>query len=52
QDLGAPVTLHGLLGKCLEENDRRMARYDARLLRPRLVPAIARVLYRVLPKSL
>ena len=52
QDIGAPVTLHGLLAKCLEENERRMARYDARLLRPRLVPALARGLYRVLPKRL
>ena len=52
QDIAAPVTLHGLLAQCLAENDRRMARYDARLLRPRLVPDIARVLYRILPASL
>ncbi len=52
QDIGAPVTLHGLLARCLAENDRRMARYDARLLRPRLVPGIARALIRILPKSL
>ena len=52
QNIAAPVTLHGLLEKCLAENDRRMARYDARLLRPRLVPGIARVLFRILPKSI
>ena len=52
QDIGAPVTLHGLLGICLRENERRMGHYDARLVRPRLVPAIARVLYRLLPASL
>ena len=52
QDIGAPVTLHGLLGICLRENERRMGHYDARLARPRLVPAIARVLYRLLPASL
>jgi hypothetical protein len=52
QDIGSPVTLHGLLTMCLAENDRRMARYDARLLRPRLVPGIARVLVRILPKRL
>ena len=52
QDLGAGVTLHRLLHTCLEESDRRMSRYDARLLRPRLVPGIARVLYRLLPASI
>ena len=52
QDIGARVTLHGLLRMCLAENERRMARYDARLLRPRLVPGIARVLARIVPKSL
>ncbi len=52
QDIAAPVTLHRLLAQCLAENDRRMAHYDARLLRPRLVPDIARVLYRILPQSL
>ncbi len=52
QDLGPPVTLHRLLETCLAENDRRMARYDARLLRPQLVPGIARVLHRLLPKRL
>ncbi len=52
QDLGAGVTLHRLLQTCLAENDRRMSRYDVRLLRPRLVPGIARVLYRLLPASI
>lgn len=52
QDMGAQVTLRALLGKCLTENDRRMARYDVRLSRPRLVPVIARALHRVLPKRL
>jgi hypothetical protein len=49
QDLGEDMTLHRLLGTCLAENERRMGIYDARLLRPRLVPAIARFMYRVLP---
>ncbi|MHB1870633.1 MAG: hypothetical protein ACYCT1_07255 [Steroidobacteraceae bacterium] len=52
QDIAAPVTLRGLLAKCFAENDRRMLRHDARLLRPRRVPDTARVLYRILPKSL
>jgi hypothetical protein len=51
QDLAAEVTLHGLLELCLSENDRRMAEYDARLKRPRLVPGIARLLFRVIPAS-
>ncbi len=52
QDLGVDVTLHKLLGLCLRENDARLAAYDARLLRPRLVPALAGFMYRVLPKSI
>jgi len=52
QDLGEDVTLHKLLGLCLRENDARLAPYDARLLRPRLVPTLARFMYRVLPKSI
>src|SRR3984893_16605853 len=36
QDVGESVTLHSLLETCLSENDRRMALYDSRLLRPRL----------------
>src|SRR5690348_6529267 len=49
QDLGTEVTLHRLLQLCLTENERRMAEYDARLRRPRLVPGIARALFRVIP---
>ncbi len=52
QDLGADVTLHRLLEVCLSENERRMARYDPRLRRPRLVPSLARLMHRVLPASL
>jgi hypothetical protein len=52
QDLGEDVTLHKLLGLCLRENAARLAPYDARLLRPRLVPALAALMYRVLPKSI
>jgi hypothetical protein len=51
QDLGAEVTLHRLLDLCLTENERRMAEYDERLKRPRLVPGIARALLRLIPAS-
>ena len=52
QDLGGEIALHRLLGLCLTENERRMAEYDSRLKRPRLVPAIARFLFRVIPTSM
>ncbi len=52
QDLGARVTLHRLLELCLTENERRMAEYDARLLRPRLVPGIARAVLRLVPSGM
>ena len=32
-----------LLKLCLAENDRRMSRYDPRLIRPRLVPMLAKI---------
>jgi hypothetical protein len=52
QELGQGITLNKLLALCLSENERRLAGYDARLRRPRLVPTLARFLYRVLPASL
>ena len=52
QDLGAQVSLHRLLELCLAENERRMAEYDARLRRPRLVPSIARAIFRFVPSSI
>jgi len=40
----APVEIgvRDLMALCLEENDRRFAEYDARLVRPTTVPALAR----------
>ncbi len=52
QEFGESVTLHKLLALCLSENERRLAGYDARLRRPRLVPALARFAYRILPSSI
>ncbi|MFN8640859.1 MAG: ferritin-like domain-containing protein [Candidatus Binatia bacterium] len=38
-----------LIAVCLRENDRRLAPYDPRLLRPTFVPTLARTLARVVP---
>lgn len=51
RNLRAPVTLHRLLELCLRENERRLGEYDPRLARPRLVPAIAGLLCRLIPAS-
>ena len=40
--IGADLKPHDMIQLCLAENDRRMAGYDERLLRPTLVPALAR----------
>jgi hypothetical protein len=41
--LVANLKVADLLQLCLDENDRRMAKYDARLLRPHLVPRLVKV---------
>jgi hypothetical protein len=51
QEMGESVTLQSLLNLCLRESERRMAHYDARLLRPRLVPAVAKFIHRLLPSG-
>jgi hypothetical protein len=42
------ISVADLIGTCLSENERRMSRYDRRLLRPRLVPALARWVLRLI----
>jgi hypothetical protein len=42
------IELHRLLALCLEENGRRFAGYDERLLRPATVPRLARLVLRLL----
>jgi hypothetical protein len=46
RDLGIDVSIGGLMDVCLAENERRLAGYDARLLRPRFVPAMVRLVRR------
>ena len=47
--VGGGVSIRALIDLCLVENDRRMAGYDTRLLRPGTVPRIARLVRRFLP---
>jgi hypothetical protein len=48
KSVGADVSAADLVGLCLAENHRRMAVYDQRLLRPAAVPALARLVRRML----
>jgi len=45
------VTLRKLAETCLSENERRLAGYDPRLLRPRLVPRLVRQALRLAPRG-
>ena len=49
QSMRMDITPRGFLELCLAENARRLERYDARLLRPRLVPSMVKALCKVLP---
>jgi len=46
KELGVEVTFPQLARICLAENDRRLAVYDQRLIRPRFVPAMMRLALR------
>lgn len=49
--LGVDLSPAELVDICLAENDRRLSVYDSRLLRPTFVPAMVRLLRRVLPRK-
>ncbi|HKO08401.1 MAG TPA: ferritin-like domain-containing protein, partial [Alphaproteobacteria bacterium] len=42
ESMGIDIDAKELLEVCLAENGRRMSGYDERLLRPKLVPRLAR----------
>ena len=44
-------SLRAFLETCLDENSKRLARYDARLLRPMLVPSVVKTVVKVLPRQ-
>ena len=49
--LGADIDIGELIALCLRENDRRLGIYDARLKRPRFVPAVARLALKFVGKK-
>lgn len=49
--LGIEMDARSFLALCLAENERRLAPYDGRLLRPRIMPAVARLAMRLLPQG-
>jgi hypothetical protein len=53
KELGVEISFAGLARVCLEENDRRLAPYDPRLIRPVFVPNMIRLALRFMkePKA-
>lgn len=49
--LGIELDARNFLALCLAENERRLAPYDRRLLRPRIMPAVARLAMGLLPRA-
>lgn len=51
EDLGNDIDPRGLMEICLAENERRMARYDARLPRPKMVPRLVKLALLFMPRG-
>ena len=43
KELGVDISVADLMDICLAENDRRLAGYDERLIRPNVVPTMVRL---------
>ena len=50
QAIGIDISPRGFIELCLAENERRMARLDTRLLRPKIMPVAARMARPFAPK--
>jgi len=50
EQLGHDIDVGELMDICLAENDRRLAQYDSRLVRPVFVPTVVRLARRFLPR--
>jgi hypothetical protein len=51
QQLGVDIDFPQLARICLKENDRRLVPYDARLIRPRFVPGMIRLVLRFMKEK-
>lgn len=51
KELGVEIDFPDLAAICLAENDRRLAPYDARLIRPKFVPGALRLVLRLMRKK-
>src|SRR5690242_10655983 len=49
--IGMRLGAQDLLSLCLSEHERRLSLYDPRLLRPRLMPGLARLALRLMPRK-
>jgi hypothetical protein len=50
-NLAASFDIREFIELCLSENERRMSPFDARLLRPQMVPSLVRFALRFIPKK-
>ena len=51
ESMDIEISPRGFMDLCVAENDRRLAGYDSRLLRPRLVPGLVRGFRRFLGRT-